>query len=91
MLRLSKGRSERGISLILLCCHLDKLVLVWQVIVERSEPAATRMHLWLERTAFYKVPKSHQDEVAEECHKPFEQVKPSQFLHLHIANQRWFL
>ncbi len=43
--------------------------------MERSEPAATRMHLWLERTAFYKVPKSHQDEVAEECHKPFEQVR----------------
>lgn len=42
---------------------------------ERSEPAATRMHLWLERTAFYKVPKSHQDEVAEQCHKPFEQVE----------------
>lgn len=48
--------------------------MVWQVVGERSEPAATRMHLWLERTAFYKVPKSHQDEVADECCKPFEQV-----------------
>ena len=41
---------------------------------ERSESAATKMHLWLERTAFYKVPKSHQDEVSDECQKPFDQV-----------------
>ena len=46
----------------------------WQVVHERNEVAAAKMHFWLERTAFYKVPKSHQDEVAEQCHKPFEQV-----------------
>lgn len=45
-----------------------------QVVGEQSESAATKMHLWLERTAFYKVPKSHQDEVADQCQKPFEQV-----------------
>ncbi len=42
---------------------------------ERSEPAAAKLHLWLERTAFYKVPKSHQDEVSDQCQKPFEQVR----------------
>ncbi len=46
-----------------------------QVVGERSEPAAAKLHLWLERTAFYKVPKSHQDEVSEQCQKPFEQVR----------------
>ena len=45
-----------------------------QAVLEGSEAAAAKMHFWLERTAFYKVPKSHQDEVAEQCHKPFEQV-----------------
>lgn len=50
------------------CCWL-------QVVGERSEPAAAKLHLWLERTAFYKVPKSHQDEVSEQCQKPFEQVR----------------
>ncbi|KAA6427377.1 MAG: hypothetical protein FRX49_02041 [Trebouxia sp. A1-2] len=47
---------------------------VAQVVGERSEPAAAKLHLWLERTAFYKVPKSHQDEVSEQCQKPFEQL-----------------
>ncbi|KAL3145375.1 hypothetical protein ABBQ38_001625 [Trebouxia sp. C0009 RCD-2024] len=55
--------------------HIDWISgTVAQVVGERSEPAATKMHLWLERTAFYKVPKSHQDEVAEQCRKPFEQL-----------------
>jgi len=45
------------------------------VVGERSEPAAAKLHLWLERTAFYKVPKSHQDEVSDQCQKPFEQVR----------------
>ena len=62
---------------------LTKSNLVWQVVGERSEPAATKMHLWLERTAFYKVPKSHQDEVAEQCRKPFEQVECPRFPTLH--------
>ncbi|KAL0053903.1 hypothetical protein WJX82_000883 [Trebouxia sp. C0006] len=47
---------------------------VAQVVGERSEPAAAKLHLWLERTAFYKVPKSHQDEVSDQCQKPFEQL-----------------
>lgn len=55
-----------GSDLRVVCCG--------QVVGERSEPAAAKLHLWLERTAFYKVPKSHQDEVSEQCQKPFEQV-----------------
>ena len=51
-----------------------QFVCLVQVVGERSESAAAKLHLWLERTAFYKVPKSHQDEVAEQCQKPFDQV-----------------
>ena len=75
-----------GKGLVLLCSSLRKLALVWQVVGERSEEAATRMHLWLERTAFYKVPKSHQDEVADECLKPFEQVDYPSF---HVCACQW--
>lgn len=68
-----------GCSLVPVVSTPDELTLVCQVVGERSEAAATKMHLWLERTAFYKVPKSHQDEVADECLKPFEQVCHSRF------------
>ena len=57
-----------------------------QVVGERSESAAAKLHLWLERTAFYKVPKSHQDEVAEQCQKPFDQVWLCSYFHVHVYN-----
>lgn len=57
-----------------LCAARQPCAALFQVVNERNEAAAAKMHFWLERTAFYKVPKSHQDEVAEQCHKPFEQV-----------------
>ena len=48
--------------------------LVLQIVGHHNEEAAARMHAWLERTSFFKVPRSHQDEVADQCGKLFEQV-----------------
>ena len=49
-------------------------LLMLQIVGHHNEEAAARMHAWLERTSFFKVPRSHQDEVADQCGKLFEQV-----------------
>ncbi len=46
-----------------------------------KDMAATSAHLWLEKNAFYKVPRALQDETVELNRRPFEDVsslQPSQ-------------
>ena len=56
------------------CERAPYSLLVLQIVGHHNEEAAGRMHAWLERTSFFKVPRSHQDEVADQCGKLFEQV-----------------
>ena len=42
-------------------------------------------HLWLEKTAFFKVPRALQDETVEQLRRPFEEVSDALFDRLWLA------
>ncbi|KAK9858812.1 hypothetical protein WJX84_000664 [Apatococcus fuscideae] len=41
-------------------------------IVQGHEGAANDLHRWLERTAYHKVPRAHQEEAVEQLERPFD-------------------
>jgi len=45
-----------------------------------KDMAATSAHLWLEKNAFYKVPRALQDETVELNRRPFEEVSPHEWI-----------
>jgi hypothetical protein len=45
-----------------------------------KDMAATSAHLWLEKNAFYKVPRALQDETVELNRRPFEDVSLTSFI-----------
>lgn len=46
-------------------------------IVQGHEGAANDLHRWLERTAYHKVPRAHQEEAVEQLERPFDLVSAS--------------
>ena len=53
--------------------HKKKLMLK---IKSGKDSAAASAHLWLEKNAFFKVPRALQDETMEAHQMPFENVGP---------------
>lgn len=73
----AKANMHKCLLLALFVRHDAGSWLAWLQIVEGHAGAASDLHRWLERTAYHKVPRAHQEEAVEQLERPFDLVRPS--------------
>lgn len=57
-------------------CEESEVGVISQVIIDHIGVAYAQVHRWLEKTAFFKMPRSQEAELVAEMKQPFEDVRP---------------